>query len=393
MPIQEILRNHCPNVPVLRKMVSWSRIKVLRKHLLPYSDIVRAEANPKAKKAIVEKYCQKWPAYAGKINDAISEQFEIVPAYGNRTDLDRVRTEMLFYRFAYGFSPAEYISFGLENKTKEEIAEYISDMDRIEYDCRMSDMADSAVYKDKMQTYEKFKEFYKRDAIAISSEKDLGKFLQFTQKHPFFVKKQVYESVGRGIELVDIREENISREDYFKQLIANGKHILEEKVTQSHYMSCFNESSVNTVRCIVFHTRDGVKAQYCALRMGNPGSFVDNGSAGGMFAGIDPDTGKIVTKGYDKKGNAYDKHPYTGVVFEGYQLPEWQEMIALCKRMSEQTPTVRYIGWDMTHTDHGWVVIEGNNCCQIGIAQTVAERGLKKEVLELMENMDLMVQL
>ena len=42
-------------------------------------------------------------------------------------------------------------------------------------------------------------------------------------------------------------------------------------------------------------------------------------------------------------------------------------------------PTVRCIGWDFAHTDRGWVVIEGNDRCQLIGAQMTREHGLKKE--------------
>ena len=76
--------------------------------------------------------------------------------------------------------------------------------------------------------------------------------------------------------------------------------------------------------------------------------------------------------------------------FNGLQLPEWDRMKELCRKMSAMTPTVGYVSWDMAHTEDGWVVVEGNNCGQMIGPQMVFRRGIKAEILEIMKNMKLM---
>ena len=55
--------------------------------------------------------------------------------------------------------------------------------------------------------------------------------------------------------------------------------------------------------------RAGDQLFHPSLRMGREGSFVDNFSAGGISALIDPDSGVIYTDGADKKGHSYECHP------------------------------------------------------------------------------------
>lgn len=390
MQIQELLREHCPNIRPLRKMVSKARIKVLESRILPPDEIRKGEESVRGRGEVVRKYSLKWPEYCRKANERIDALFANSPVYRDRNDLDEVREAMLFYRYAYGFQPDEYLFFDLEGKPVSECREYVSDIERIRFDCQMSDMADSKVYKDKGNTYRFFRPYYRREAISISSPRDLKAFLDFVGRHPVFVKKEVYESCGRSIELVDIAATGMSREDYFTSLISRGKHVLEERIRQSGVLNTLNASSVNTVRCITFNTNDGIIIPYCFIKTGRAGSFVDNGGAGGILAGIDCDTGMLCTDGIDEANNHYKEHPDSHVPFNGFQLPEWDRMKELCRKMSAMTPTVGYVSWDMAHTEDGWVVVEGNNCGQMIGPQMVFRRGIRAEILGIMKNMKLM---
>ena len=162
------------------------------------------------------------------------------------------------------------------------------------------------------------------------------------------------------------------------------KYIIEECVHQSECMSGLNPSSVNTVRCITFMTSQGIKIGPCFLKVGQGDSFVDNGGKGGILIGINSQNGILDTDGYDEFLRKYKKHPNTGTEFSGYQLPEWNQMINIVKEMSMQVPNVRYIGWDMAHTDSGWVVIEGNGGGQFIGPQIVWQRGFKEDIEKLL---------
>lgn len=158
-------------------------------------------------------------------------------------------------------------------------------------------------------------------------------------------------------------------------------------------MAKLNPSSVNTVRCITFCLGGNVQIPYCFLKVGRNGSFVDNGGAGGILAGIDVRSGKVNTCGYDEYNETYEIHPDTGVRFDGYQMPEWEKLKAICCKMSGMLPSVKCIGWDMAYTDDGWVVIEGNGMTQFIVPQIVYKKGIKKELLSYMDKMDLLISL
>ena len=80
-------------------------------------------------------------------------------------------------------------------------------------------------------------------------------------------------------------------------------------------------------------------------------------------------------------GRRYECHPDSGVKFEGWQIPRYDELVSTVKEMHLNVmPDHPYIGWDMALTDEGWVVIE----CNWGqlLNQYVDHIGLKNEFME-----------
>ena len=57
----------------------------------------------------------------------------------------------------------------------------------------------------------------------------------------------------------------------------------------------------------------------------------------------------------------------------------------MAKEISQKTPSVRYIGWDFSHTEEGWLIIEGNASGQMIGPQIVWKKGMKKEICKLLE--------
>ena len=390
MVLQEVLREYCPNIRPLRCFVSHMKIRSLNTKLLAEEDVRRGELDIQVRNRLVAQCSSRWPGYAAKANAKIETLFEKAPSYRKRTDKEQLRTNMLFYRFAYGFLPEEYLCFGLEERSIDDCRSFVSDIERIRYDAQMSDMADSKVYKDKAKTYEEFKPYYQRDIVGISRKQDKYAFLEFVEKHPIFVKKEVYESCGRGTELIDIRKIETNPEMYFYQLINRGKHVLEETIQQSRTMSALNDSSVNTVRCMTFNTLEGIVIPWCFVKMGRKGAFVDNAGAGGVIAGIDCNTGSVATDAFNEYGERFVMHPDTGLPVKGFKMPDWALMKQKCCEMAAKTPTVGFIGWDLAHTNNGWVVVEGNNCGQLIGPQIVWQHGIKAEVIGIMKRMRLM---
>jgi len=362
------------------------------KYLIPVKYVGLAEKDWIEKERITKRYAHKWRAHIHTADIGIENILECAPAYREITDKDALRTDMRFCRLAYGFSPLEYMTYGLEHrKGVSERRAFFSDWsDKGILYHKLNRQSDVKILNNKYTTYDKFKEYYKRDAIAISRPEHFGRFRDFVRKHPVFVKKPLSLGGGRGIELVDLSASGKSEREYFAGLMALQAYILEECIIQSEDLSIFNPSSLTTVRCITFYTKNGVVAPpYLSFfRTGRRGSFVDNASKGGIACGIDSVSGRLATDAYAQYyGERYACHPDSGIQFKGYQLPEWEKLLGMCKEMSAQLPSVKFISWDMAHADKdGWVVVEGNSHGAIDFQQLFWNRGLKADIEEIVRN-------
>ncbi len=389
MSIKRSILSHCPDIPFVRKALSRYKIHKTDRILMDEHLVQRVECGETESCEAAYKSAQRWPRIASKTKRDTDLKIVKAPdfqGFGNE-QVQRLRDDIMFCRFAYGFIIDEYIGFHLMDKSPEERKEFISETDHMRFVYMMNDPSDILIFNDKMRTYEKFGAYYHREIISIESPKDYSKFVEYIERHPVFVKKQVYESCGKSIERIDANTCGKSPKELFKDFLSQEKVILEELVQQGEATAVFNPSSVNTIRCITFNTKHGVKAPYCFMKIGRAGSFVDNGGAGGILVGIDEKTGVTNTAGVDELRNIYDAHPDSGVPFRGHQLPEWDKLLSICKEMAAKIPSVPFIGWDLAYTDNNeWVVIEGNGMSQFIGPQTIWQRGIKAEVEQMMSD-------
>lgn len=389
MKLKKKIQNFIIKSPTGRVYEAKRRVKRNHSQYLQKQEVLEGEQYPDNRINLVESYIKKWPNRFLADRDKAKKLVKSVPAYIGTGTEEELFSRLMFYRLAYGFLPEEYVCYELGKKSVEERRKFVSAKECYEKTFRMNDELAVEIFNNKGKTYERFKKYYQREAVYIEKQRDIDKYRKFVKANPVFVKKSVYEAMGRSVELIDMSAPEMDADAYFEKLIRIGPHLLEERVIQSPKLAAFNESSVNTVRCITFYTRSGVVAPYYFMKVGRSGSFVDNGGAGGILVGIDAETGKLCTDGFDECNRRYEVHPDSGVPFKEYQLPQWTQMKNMCIEMSSQIPDVKYIGWDMTHTKDGWVVVEGNGRSQMIGPQTVFKRGIKSEVEELMSHMDL----
>ena len=393
--LKEKVRTLVPDIRFVRKSIAKMRYRSISKRFIDENEIRAAEENSELKKDFVKKYTEKWPDIYKRTLKEYDKLLNWTVDPQKRKDLERLKTDIHFCKYAYGFVPYEYVSLELENKDMDTRKTYVSNRDTHVYQCMINDLTETAVTSDKVKTYETYKKYFHRDAIEVVSEKDYDKFKKFISAHPVFVKKPVYECGGRGIERVDVREKGSEPKKVFDEMVAAGKHICEEVVKQSEKIAVFNSSSVNTVRIVTLTTKNGVEPFFSVMRFGRGGTFVDNASSGGVFAGVDINTGTVNTDAYDKGNDVYAAHPDTGVTFKGFKIPKWDELVETCKEMSGMNKKLKAYTWDMALAElpdgsEKWVVIECNAMGEF-LIQIVSKKGIKADFEAKMRYMDLMV--
>ena len=142
--------------------------------------------------------------------------------------------------------------------------------------------------------------------------------------------------------------------------IAQG-YILQRVVEQHPRLREINPTSVNTVRIWVLQTESGPEVRGAGFRMGRMGQLTDNTARGGFFAPVALDSGCLGLAGTGSiLPDTFSVHPDSGVQIEGFELPFWQECLALAQATLRALPQLRFTGLDLAIGKDGPIVIETN---------------------------------
>lgn len=170
-----------------------------------------------------------------------------------------------------------------------------------------------------------------------------------------------------------------SQTDDLLQTFVKTDYILQERIIQHPQMNRLCATAVNTIRLLTVLTPDEeIIAFRAGLRIGREGSIVDNCAKGGVFVGIDMNTGKLLKTGIIKPphGNKLYKHPDNGIVFEGFEIPYFMEAVKMAKELHSKLYRIHSVGWDIAITQEGPIFIEGNSRWEVSGTQA-AVGGLK----------------
>lgn len=148
---------------------------------------------------------------------------------------------------------------------------------------------------------------------------------------------------------------------------------LQSVIHQHEALSALNPTSVNTYRICSYRSGMEILIVYSAIRIGRLGQVIDNQSAGGMSAKINPD-GTLGKYAYCKAGEDGIEITDTGVVLEGYKVPAFDKAISMVKNLHYYLPLYNIVGWDMTINEDGEpLLIEWNG--RPGPSQTACSTG------------------
>jgi hypothetical protein len=187
-----------------------------------------------------------------------------------------------------------------------------------------------------------------------------------------------------------LTEDGISRVAAEYHRLMSTDYIYEDLIHQHPDISYIYPGSVNTLRVDTVKDDNGLVTPISAtLRMGVGGSYVDNASSGGCFAGVHLDSGELRRYAYSlpKNGGArFTQHPDTDVVFEGTRIPLFNEVVKLACDAAQIVPD-RNVGWDIAIACDGPVLVEGNSDYGIRLSE-VAFGGYRKNPVyrEMMMN-------
>ena len=174
-----------------------------------------------------------------------------------------------------------------------------------------------------------------------------------------------------GIVYVNGEENDV---DVLIDLVLSADYVVQERILQHDRMSALCPSSVNTIRLQTVMDNYGNVIPFGAgVRIGRMGSLVDNWALGGVFVGIDSETGKLKDKGIlkPKYGTKVIEHPDTHIRFQGYCIPYYKEAENMAVELHKVMYRSHSIGWDIAVTENGPIIIEGNDRWEISLIQAV----------------------
>ena len=178
---------------------------------------------------------------------------------------------------------------------------------------------------------------------------------------------------------VYVNNKLVSSKDDLLKTFTNTNYIIQERVVQHPQMNRLCSTAVNTIRLLTIITpNEEILAVRAGLRVGREGSSVDNCAKGGIFVGIDMNTGKLMKKGIIKPpyGSTIYQHPDNGIVLEGFEIPFFKEAVEMAKELHSKLYRIHSVGWDIAITPEGPIFIEGNSLWEVSGTQA-AVGGLK----------------
>lgn len=293
------------------------------------------------------------------------------PAY-----LRRLRRDMWYCSVRYLCAFNEYFLFDFQRLDHWGRMEFVPELEKVDACRALGDPAVGRVLQDKWQAYERFGEYYKREVVRADGSLSDEAFRAFIRRHPRFIVKPVDAACGRGVRFCDAA--GVPDIPALLDQLQAQDVILEQPIVQCQSMAQLHPQSVNTVRCAVF-TKDGqAYILFTFLRIGRGDTIVDNAGSGGFVCAVDPQTGITVTKGVTESLDRALIHPETRQKMIGWQIPRWEEMCALAKKLSLSFPDWPYISWDFALTDDGWVVVEANHAGQFVCPQFTTGQGIRR---------------
>ncbi|MBQ6067973.1 MAG: hypothetical protein IJK84_00580 [Bacteroidales bacterium] len=168
------------------------------------------------------------------------------------------------------------------------------------------------------------------------------------------VIKPTLTSHGDGVAKIHVENGEVDGDSKLDSLFANYDHdfLIEDLVKQHPAMSALNPDSVNTIRAVTYRTGMDVVVLYTAIRIGRKGRVIDNESAGGMSAKINPD-GTLAKYAFGAPGQDFIEQTDTGVKLEGYKVPSYDKVLAFVKELHLNLPFHMIVGWDVCIDEKG----------------------------------------
>lgn len=187
--------------------------------------------------------------------------------------------------------------------------------------------------------------------------------------YPYVFLKKNFSFQGNGI--IKLTAESFSRFDFYQI----GDFVIQAPIFQHSFMQEISPGAVATLRITtVKPPGQDAKTKLCGLRIGRKGmEYIYTKDA--IRIPVWPKTGKLFPIAINSNWTILEKHPDTGVNFEGKVIPNYLEAVRLCEQLHDRFPHIQLIGWDAAITASGEVNLMEWNTDEPGIVYSEAAIG------------------
>ena len=278
----------------------------------------------------------------------------------------------------------DYLNYKFYEKSFKQRKEYIT----IGYMAKAYKTLAAVEYADfisnKVNFHKNYSKFTKRE--FVSPEDNYQKFEEFLNKHEFFVSKPLRGLGGSNVKKMS-RNDILSRKEFYEEMKKNSI-FLEELIIQDETWGALSPNSTNTLRVMTTVVNNNVKIIFAGARIGSGKTIADNFHQGGQGVLVDLETGTLKGNGIDKNLNENEKS-ITGIRFDCFKIPYWEEIKQMVIEAAKVNNNIHIVGWDVSISNKGPLIIEGNRGPGFDLVQVLLKKGtkymledLKKEVKE-----------
>ncbi len=284
-----------------------------------------------------------------------SQNRDSIPTWSNKKQIKEILYARAFYAIEYN----EYFLYRFYQLKDAERRKYVGIYELGCYYKMLDQLGRPEIFNHKEKTYEVFRVFFGREQVCIRTHEEEQAFVSFVDRHPSCILKPTNWLGGHGIQIIRLSE-TMTPKDAWEKFRQCCPFVLEELIEQAQEMGTFYPDAVNTIRYNTFFYAGKLTRMQAVLRTGRGGSYVDNASSGGIYALVDTETGKILGPARSDLNELFERHPDTGVRFEGNYIPRWNELNDLLEKVVRVVPEQKQVGWDFALSKNGWVMVEGN---------------------------------
>ncbi len=284
---------------------------------------------------------------------------------------------LCFIRYRSGLQ--DYLNFKFYEKSARERATYITTGDEYYAYQILANIEYSSFFSNKINFHKNFADYARRD--YCDPREGVEGLTEFVNKHPEFVRKPIYGLGGGGVRKMSLSE--IDDIDALCAELVEQEEFVEELVVQDPRWEALSPS-VNTLRMMTFVANGHARLVFTVARIGSGTSIMDNFHQGGVGVLVNMDRGVLMGNGFDKKCVEHE-FSVTGVRFDGFKIPFWEEAKAMVLKGAHVNEGVNLVGWDVALTPDGPLVIEANRGPGWDVVQVPAKRGMKSLLNEMLE--------